>query len=240
MRLSVQLYTLRDALSSDVPGTLQRVSDIGYEYVELAGFYGHSASTWKTLLDGLGLRASGAHIPIEALEGDVDQSIADARTLDMEYVIVPYIGQERRGDYERLGRELEAIGRRVADAGLHLLYHNHDFEFQNDGLSKMYAAADPSLVKAELDLAWVKIAGYEPAEVLRAMGDRVQVVHLKDYDPAVDPQWKPAGRGVVDWDAVLAECGSVRYGVVELDAYAGNPMDAVRNSYEYFAARGLR
>jgi sugar phosphate isomerase/epimerase len=73
------------------------------------------------------------------------------------------------------------------------------------------------------------------------MGQRAPLVHLKDYDPAVDPQWVPGGNGVMDWGGILEACGEsgVRFGVIELDAYAGAPLDAVRESYRYFHGRGL-
>ena len=77
MRLSVQLYTLRDDLANSVPDTLKKVREIGLEYVELAGWYGLSASEWRTILDDLGLKASGAHVGIDQFESDQATAVAD-------------------------------------------------------------------------------------------------------------------------------------------------------------------
>jgi sugar phosphate isomerase/epimerase len=156
-------------------------------------------------------------------------------------VIVPYLGDDRRGDWAAFGRQLNGIGRPIKDAGLQLAYHNHDFEFVNNGLETLYASSDPELVKAELDVAWVAIGGGDPVQWVRNMGSRAPLIHLKDYDPSKNPQWQPGGQGLIDWTGVLAACKDTgaEFGVVELDLYAGDPLDAARMSYEFFKSKGL-
>jgi len=251
MRLSVQLYTLRDQLDQVLAGTLREVRDIGLEFVELAGFYGRSAEEWKNLLETNGLTAKSAHIGLGELEHAYDKVVQDAKTLGLEYVIVPWIGRERYdAGWDKFGQELDSIGRRLRQDGLSLAYHNHDFEFVpaqegGDGseqpLAVLYAAASSDTLKAELDLAWIKIGGGDPAAWVRKLGSRAPLVHLKDYDPSQNPQWVPGGKGIVDWDPVLAACREtgVKFGVIELDAYAGQPIDAVRESFRYFSSKGL-
>jgi sugar phosphate isomerase/epimerase len=218
MRLSLQLYTVRDHLSRDFRGTLERVREIGFEYVE-GGGGGHGAAEWRSTLDAVGLKCNGFHCPIETLEKGTESAIDDAKTLGCDFVIVPWLGVDRR---------------------LQLCYHNHDFEFP-DGLSTLYANSDPGLVKAEIDVAWVAIGGDDPVAWIQRMGSRVPLVHLKDYDPSKTPRWQPGGQGVIDWDGVLAAsrgAGS-EFGVVELDEFAGDPLEAARLSYEFFRSKGL-
>jgi sugar phosphate isomerase/epimerase len=241
MRLSVQLYTLRDALSQDLPGTLVKLRAIGLEYVELAGTYGASTDEWKRLLDQNGLKVSGSHVALDALN-DLDAVIDDAKKLGFKYVIVPWVGQDvYSAGWDAFAKRLEPIGRRLKDAGLTLAYHNHAFEFENGGLDTFYATADSELVKAQLDLAWVQIGGASPVEYIRKMAGRVPLVHLKDYDPSKTPQWRPAGEGTVDFDAVLKACDEVgvEFGSIELDESPGDALDAVRTSYEFFKSKGL-
>ncbi|HSI71731.1 MAG TPA: sugar phosphate isomerase/epimerase [Fimbriimonas sp.] len=240
MRLSLQLYTVRDHLANDFRGTLEKVREIGYEYVE-GGGGATSAEEWRSTLDSIGLKVNGFHCPIDQLEKDVTGPIQDAKTLGCRFVIVPWLGDDRRGDWAAFGRQMTEIGRKIKDAGLQLTYHNHDFEFKDNGLETLYASSDPDLVQAELDVAWVSIGGGDPVEWIRRMGKRVPLVHLKDYDPTKTPQWQPAGQGVIDWDGVLAACqgAGVEFGPVELDLYDGDPLDAARISYEFFKARGL-
>lgn len=242
MRLSVQLYTLRDPLSQDLPGTLKKVADTGLQYVEMAGLYDKSAAEWKSMLDELGLKTSGAHVGLDAINGDFEQVVSDAKTLGYNYVIVPWADPAKHeGAWDGLGHALEEAGRKLAAEGLTLAYHNHAFEFKDGGLDALYAATDPQYVKAQLDLAWVQIGGEDPAAYVRKMADRTPLVHLKDFDPDQTPQWRPAGEGVVNWDEVLNACDEigVQFGSIELDESPGDPIDAVGKSVEYFKARGL-
>ena len=241
MRLSVQLYTLRDPLAQDLEGTLAKVREIGLEYVELAGLNGRTATEWRELLEKLGLKVSGAHIGVDALRDDFEVTLHDCREIGIQTAIVPWIGPEAgEKGWDELGRSLEPIARKLDGEGLRFAYHNHAHEFEGDGLDKFYEATDPELVLAELDLAWVQIGGQDPAEYLRKLGRRAPLVHLKDYDPAQKPQWRPAGEGIVDWDAILAVCEEVgvEYGAIELDESPGDPLEAVRVSYEFFREKG--
>ena len=245
MRLSVQLYTVRDALAQDYVGTLKKLRDIGLEYVEGAGNYGGgTAEEGKALLDDLGLKVSGSHVGLDALQNDLDAVIANHKTLGCPYVIIPFLGSDDR-DYAKLAATVAPIGTRLKAEGLTLCYHNHDFEFVEvdgtTGLDLLYARTNPNLLQAELDLAWIKIGGQDPAAYIRKYATRTPLVHLKDYDPSQKPQWRPAGEGVMDWDACLAACkeANVQFGAIELDESPGDPVEAVRKSFDYFKAKGL-
>ena len=242
MRLSVQLYTVRDALTADVGATLAKLKEMGLEYVELAGPFGKSAEEWKDMLDGVGLTATGSHVGMDILRDDLDGAIATAKTIGYSYVVLPWIGKDAYADgWDVFAKSLTPYGAKLKEAGLTLAYHNHAFEFENDGLDTFYAAADPDLVKAELDLAWVQIGGADPAGYVKKMAGRVPLVHLKDYDPTKTPQWRPAGQGVVDFDAILEACAEagVEVGVIELDESPGDPLDAVKESVEFFRSKGV-
>ncbi len=245
MRLSVQLYTVRDALDQDFAGTLKKISDIGLEYVEVAGnIGGGTAEEGKKIFDDLGLKVSGSHVGLDQLTGDLDGVIAKHKTLGCPHVIIPFLGDADR-DYAKLAETVAPIGTKLKAEGLTLCYHNHDFEFAEvdgvAGLDLLYTKTNPNLLQAELDLAWVSIGGQDPAAYIRKYANRTPLVHLKDYDSTKTPRWRPAGEGVMDWDACLAaskEVG-VKFGVIELDESPGDPVEAVKTSFEYFKAKGL-
>ena len=121
--LSLQTYTLRDLASVDYVGTLKKVKEIGYGAVEVAGVGGISAAELRRELDAIGLIVSGAHVPIQALESQLDTVLADMQTLGAPYLICPWMPPERRSsadDYRALARVLNGIGERVSRAGLTL------------------------------------------------------------------------------------------------------------------------
>jgi len=62
-QIALQLYTVREHTAGDMPGTLRRLAEMGYPAVEFAGYGGLSPEDLRTLLDDLGMRAAGAHVP---------------------------------------------------------------------------------------------------------------------------------------------------------------------------------
>lgn len=242
MRLSLQLYTVRDAMASDIDGTLAAVRDTGLEYVELAGFYGKTAAEFGETLKKHDLKISGSHVGIDGLEQNFAQVVADNKALGNEWVIVPYLSEDRR-NWGEFAQTLNGLGERLAAEGLKLAYHNHDFEIRADqGLRNLVALTNPSLVSFQVDLGWVRFAGEDPAKFLLELGSRAPLVHLKDMAPSLENPHVVAGDGEIDWDSTLAACDQVGavYGAIEMDHPPTDPVADVRTCVKFFQARGLR
>jgi len=245
MRLSVQLYTLRQPLAEDFAGTLKAVKDIGFEYVELAGYNGQSAAEVKKVLDDLGLKVSGGHYGLDALE-DVETIAADSNLFHNKHVILPWIGEDKyKNGWVEFGKELEPLARAYTDRGFMFCYHNHAFEFENRGVStfdQMWAETEADVLKSQLDLGWVAVAGLDPAEYLRKLGNRVCCVHLKEFSGNKESWDAEAGKGVIDWDSVIAACNdlNIEFGAIEMDNTPDEPLVSVRRSAEFFFSKGLK
>jgi sugar phosphate isomerase/epimerase len=243
MQLSVQLYTLRNLLAVDLEGTLSSVREMGIRHVELAGLYTKTAEEWSRMLKRLELSVSGSHIGMDRLEEDLDGAIEECKALGCKFLIVPWIDVSRYGGWAAFGKALEPIGHHIADRGLLLAYHNHAFEFSLEagqtGLDAFFAAADPELVFAQIDVGWVQHAGHDPAQLIRKLGPRCKLVHLKDTTGNPEFLDVEAGRGLVDWDAVLSACldAGVLYGTIELDECPNEPLASVRMSHEFLEAK---
>jgi sugar phosphate isomerase/epimerase len=239
-QISLQLYTVREHTSRDMPATLRRLAEIGYTAVELAGYGGLSPRDLRASLDDLGLRASGAHVPLDSWETDPEAVISDMHALDCAYAVVPIIPPERRDEeaVARLAESFNRWGELCRSEGLTFSYHNHAFEFAPVGETKMWDAlirdTDPELVHLELDLYWVRYGGVDPETVLRDLGNRISLVHLKDM--AADEQRSdlPVGEGTMPWPKLLqtADDVGVKWYIAEQD----NPRDAfedVQRSLRY-------
>src|SRR5437773_8069056 len=66
----LQLYSVRDECAKDLDGTVAAVARMGYKAVEFAGYYNRDAKSLRKLLDGVGLKCCGTHIPLDTLLGD--------------------------------------------------------------------------------------------------------------------------------------------------------------------------
>jgi len=245
---SVQLYTLRDAVSKDFAGTLKKLSQIGYKAGELAG-YGDlkTAAETRKAFDANGMVVSGMHVGLDAFKKDTNAVIADAKTLGCQNVILPYIDPNTLGthaEWRTFAATCQNFGKLVTDAGLTFAYHNHDFEFrkyENEYAMDIFLQhSDPKAVKIELDLYWVSKGGLDPVAYLKQLGNRVVLVHLKDK--TADGKFAPVGTGTLDFKALTDTAAGlgVRYGVVEQDdCYGKDPFECVATSFENLKKIGV-
>lgn len=240
MRLSLQLYTIREPLAADLEGTLRAVREMGLEYVETAGFYDRSASEFASLLHLNGLKVSGMHVGLDVIQNELEELIQNAKTLGSPFVILPWLNDDQRTDYSALGRRLAEHVKPLRDACIGFAYHNHAFEFDGgqDGLAAMLDAG----IDGQFDLGWLAVAGHNPVDYLRAHAGRVPLVHLKDYSGNPESHDAEAGSGTLDFPAILSACQElgVQFGAVEMDHTPGPPLESVRRCVEHFHGLGLK
>ncbi len=252
--LAVELYTLREETARDFPGTLRQVAEAGYSGVEFAGYGSHTPAELRRVLDDLGLVAAGSHVSLAQLETRLEQVIEDVQTLGARHLACPSLPEERRrtaDDYRRIGEQLSGIGEQCKAAGLQLSYHNHAFEFmQFDGryaLDILAEAADPELLKLQLDLGWIAHAGLDVAGYLRRYSGRVPTLHFKDVsfkDVTGGPTLvdAPVGDGrlpIPELIAAAREAGTEWF-IVELDRPNEPPIVCARRSAQYLINQGVR
>jgi sugar phosphate isomerase/epimerase len=186
VKIALQLYTVRDHMEKDVAGTLKKVKEIGFDYVEPAGYFNKTAEEFKALLDEADLVAISTHYGIENLEKDLEGSIAYHKTIGTKYIAIPWMDRARApgGEkWEDTRPKLEKFAAALQEQGLQLLYHNHDFEYElvdgKPALDLMYQAL-PNMWP-EFDTCWVKYAGFDPVSYINAYKGKVPIVHLKDF-----------------------------------------------------------
>ena len=236
--IALQLWSVRDDFRRDFAGTLRVISDLGYEGVELVDWLGYGGLPPRALRGTLGelnLRAAALHADLDALESDFNRLVRACTDLGAVYLVCAWVRAERRRDreaYLAVARSLQALGTRCAEHRLCLVYHHHDFEFASFGgkraLELLLDATTPEALGLELDTYWVHRGGDDPAELLRRLGSRCPLVHLKDARADGRPEELAApgvahlateiGTGVIDFGAVLAaSADNARWHVVEQD-----------------------
>jgi sugar phosphate isomerase/epimerase len=259
-KLGVQLYTVRNQLK-ELDATLGAVKAAGFDEVE----------TLRPLLKDLppllkkhGLTAPSGHFDA-ALLLDVgeasrkglpagytlDTAIAEAKAIDMKYVVLAYLAREDRqtlDDYKRHADKMNEAGRRCKAAGLQFCYHHHSFEFvkygSETGWDVITKRCDKDLVAFEIDVFWLAASGLDPAATIRDLGSRVKLVHLKDRaagPPELDENkvlptaFKELGAGSIDMPAVLraSKAAGVAHYFVEQDQVPADPLASLKQSVAY-------
>lgn len=241
--ISVQLYTVRDALASDIPGTLARLQSIGYTNVELFGFLDH-VETYEAALSSTGISAPSAHALL--LGKDLRSIFEAARRLGVSTLIDPDIAASRwttREDIEQAAAELNAISRQAVDAGLTVGYHNHSWEVRNRFGSttalEIFADSLDDAVSLEVDTFWVEVGGVSAIDLLRVLGERVKFIHIKDgpISENADDQ-VGLGKGSIDLQGILAAAPQALR-VVELDGSRGDLFAELADSFAFLESEAV-
>ncbi len=183
MEYGLQLFSVRDIAAEDLREALRRVAELGYRYVEFAGFFDHPAADVKAWLDEYDLIVSGTHTGMAGLTAEViDETIAYHLEIGCRDIIVPGAKWGTEEDMEANIVLLNEAQKKLAAAGIRLSYHNHSPEFYPTPYGKyieeeLIARTDISF---ELDTFWLFNAGLDPVAYCEAHKDRVSFIHLKD------------------------------------------------------------
>jgi sugar phosphate isomerase/epimerase len=241
-RLGVQLYTVRGRMQQDVAATLREVAAVGYQEVETAGLFDLSPEQFRAALDAAGLVSPAGHFPIDAIRQQPEATLAVARTLGQQWIVVPWLDPAERTaeGYERLAGDLNRFGAAARDEGMRVAYHNHEFEFEplgdeRTGYDLLLDGTDPSLVDIELDLFWAVRGGRDPIALFAAHPGRFALCHVKDMrDIAGSQEMVAVGEGEIDFASIFgraADAGLEHY-FVEHDNPA-DPIASIRTSFEH-------
>ncbi len=179
----LQIYSVRDITKDDLLAALKKVAEIGYEYVEFAGFFGNSAEDVKKTLDENGLKCSGTHTGWQEVLPDViDKTIEYHKTIGNKNIIIP--GADL-STLEKISYFCDVVNNAMPileKEGITLGYHNHskEFEVMPWGSTIHSELERRTNIAFEIDTYWAFNAGCDPLQVMKRLEDRICAIHLKD------------------------------------------------------------
>ncbi|WP_297096055.1 sugar phosphate isomerase/epimerase [uncultured Draconibacterium sp.] len=251
--IGLQLYSVRDDMAKDVPGTIKAVGESGYKFVETAGYgdglmYGIDPVEFKNLCESNGLQFLGAHtgqaVPTEENWDETmawwDTCIAAHKAAGVKWIVQPWMGEIAYQSLDGLKDYCEyfnAVGEKCNAAGIRFGYHNHDQEFTTEYEGKplydwMLELTDPEKVMFQLDLYWIAEGGKNAVDYFEKYPGRFELWHIKDE--------KELGEsGKMDFASVFAERekAGAKYGVVEVERYNFEPIESCKKSMDYLKSQ---
>lgn len=242
---ALQLYSIRGPLEADLHATLQRVKAIGYDHVETAGLYGHSAAAFAAALREAGLTPISAHVAYERCVAELDAVIAECQTLGVQWAVIPWLSPEENRsaeDWKARAVAMAAFGARFREAGIPLCYHNHTHEFESlEGKTPfelILENAGPESLLVQLDVGWAHYAGADPLALLKACAGRVPMIHIKDVKMRVEgeaPVPTELGNGATRFAPIFKVAGEtgVQWLIVEQDESRRDPLESARLNAAY-------
>lgn len=275
--IGLQLYTVGSEMDADPFGTLKQVAATGYKDVELSPLAKTPPNDLRKALEDVGLKNPSGHYMLTDLTGNLNEKIDLAKQFGQEYMIitVPWIADPSRiksdpkdgqigfflatmhgltlDDWKWNAEQFNKIGEQVKKAGLHLGYHNHNFEFKSygpvTGYDELLRLTDPELVKLELDCGWMTVAGQDPVAYLHKYPDRYRLLHVKNFHKGFTPTTTlmdrnpgapvptELGRGAVDYRRIFAAAQKVPIRAVYVEQeppFTEMPaLEAIKVDYNY-------
>jgi len=226
-----QIWTIREKLRADFPGTLKMMADMGYKEVEMCSPLGYGfdelheikGPDMRKIIEDAGLKCTSSHYNFGELRDHLDNRIQWAHDLGMEQMILSSFGLPEDAsieDYRKAADELNSIGEKTKKAGIQMGFHNHHGEFEKRGDELIYDVLldqlDPDLVKMQFQVA-VENIGYKSADYFTRYPGRFISAHLSDY--LNEEESVPVGQGMVDWPAFFkaAKIGGVKNFYAEIN-----------------------
>ncbi len=244
--IALQLYTVRELAAKDYEGVVRKVAELGYVGVEPAGFPGTTVEKAAALFKSLGLEVSSAHLPMPI--GDKkNEAIEAAAKLGCKKIVSGF-GPDKFATAELIKQTCDVLNEAAANAtaaGLTFCMHNHWWEFS------LLAGSDKRVYEImlqhltpqvcfQVDTYWVKTGGADPAAVIKQLGKRAPLLHMKDGPAVKDQPMTAVGDGILDWPAITkAGAKTAEWHIVELDRCATDMMEAVAKSYAFLVGKKL-
>jgi len=255
-KIGLQLYTVRDQMKADFDGTIAKVASIGYKEVEFAGYFGRTPEQVRAVIDRNGLTSPSCHVEYAVLTDQWPSIIESSKTIGQSYIVCPWIPEEIRKQPDSWKRAIDTFnhaGEISKKSGIQFAYHNHWFEFLpvNGKLpyDMLLEQCDPDLVKMELDLCWITVAGADPLTYFNRFPGRFPLVHVKDMKklPKVSASggqdfgdslkdMTEVGSGIIDWKRILgqSEKAGIKHYIVEHDKPQA-PFESIKISCDYLS-----
>jgi sugar phosphate isomerase/epimerase len=235
MPVGFQVWTIKDKLVKDFPGTLKMVADMGYQSVEMCSPPGYESSGFgplmklkakemKQIINDAGLVCPSSHYGMDELRQHLAERIDFAKESGQTQMILSSFGLPKGAtinDWQKAADELNAMGLTAKKSGIQMGYHNHHMEFEKIGETLIYDALlsklDPAYVKMQFQVAVISI-GYKASEYFTKYPGRFISAHLADWS-STEKKQVPVGKGIVDWKEFFAtlKTGGVKNIFVEME-----------------------
>lgn len=206
--IGIQAYSLRNYFPKDIPGTLDRIQEMGITVIESESGK-LPPEEYKKLCDARGIKIPSTSGDFSDLEEDPMNVVNTAKALGAKFVMCAWIphtrGEFSKADADKAVKVFNVAGKVLKENGLTFCYHPHGYEFQPNGdgtlLDYIIENTDPEFVSFEMDVFWIQFGGGDPVSLLKKYGNRWKLMHLKDMKKGISKDL--SGGTDVEYNVVL-------------------------------------
>ncbi len=244
MKYGIQMYSLRDITNTKMDYALKSVAEMGYSFVEFAGFFGIPAEEIKAMLDHFGLYCSSTHTGWQEVANNFKATVKYHKTIGNKNIIIPGADLSSQEKIDAFVLMVKQFLPELESEGIHFHYHNHSHEFlpNNDGSLIHKQLEERTDILFQIDTYWAFAAKKDPVEMITRLKDRIRIIHLKDGDGG--HKGFSLGEGIAPVAAVRAKALELGYiMVVESESLDPDGVSEVKRCIDYLkkldAAEGI-
>lgn len=238
------LYTVRDEMDKDAEGTLDRIAETGYNWLEAASysdgkFYGRKPADFRRMVESRGMELISSHNGLD--HDNLDEVVGAASEAGLQYLVIPSLPNSWINSADALRKTADFMnraGEKCREKGMKLGFHNHTVEFEPvDGQIPMdvfLENTDAGLVTFQLDLAWITKSGNDPLVYFEKYPGRFELWHVKDL--SAEEEDATLGEGTMDFEPIFAAAGTagMKYFFIEQDhCRTHTPLESIKISRNY-------
>ena len=240
--IGLELYSVRNLIPKDFPGTIEAIGKMGYQGVEFAGYHGwdRKPKELRKLLDDNGLKCCGTHTHLDTLLGDNLKKTAELhQTLGNKFLICPSLSSQTGAGWIDLAHTFNDIADRAKEYGMLVGYHSHGGDFNKYGGKtswEIFFDNTHRQVVHQLDTGNTLQGGGDPLALIKKYPGRTKTTHIKEFG---GPANAALGEGTIDWKTMLdayESVGGTEWYIVEYEHE--NPMAVVKKSLDYLHSLG--
>ena len=241
--VGTQLWCVRKQLVTEIPGTLESLSAIGFEAVELENAFGKSGAEWRKYLDAARLKACGFHHRLDELQGEklaatleFNQEVGNRNLIVRSFPPDVY----KSGDLlKKTADSVNEVADKVRPHKMRVGYHNHTTDFNRiDGEYwwNLFADRTSKDVILQMDTGNAsEMEGVTIVDLIRRNAGRTISMHVKPFSKKNPDAY--LGADELDWPAILKaseSIGGVEWYIIEYERENVPPLESLKANFESF------
>jgi sugar phosphate isomerase/epimerase len=241
--IGTQLWCVRKQLATDIPGTLNALSAIGYNGVELENAFGKPGPEWRKHLDAARLKACGFHHTLGELQGEkLAATVEFNQAIGNGNLIIRSLAPDVYKSGDLLKKTADAVNEAAEKVKPHKMrvgYHNHTSDFNRiDGEYwwNLFADLTGKDVILQLDTGNASaLPGVPLANLIRRNAGRTVLMHVKPYSTKNPDAY--LGADELDWPGIMTASetvGGLEWYIIEYEREGVPPLESLKANLESF------
>ena len=237
--VGLEMFSVRDQLKADLPGTVKAVAKIGYQDLEFFSPYFEwtpaQAKDVRKVMDDAGIRCVSTHNGTKSFSPEgLGHAIELNQILGSKMIIMASAGKVIDAEgWKGVAERLSAASEKLKGVGMRSGFHNHQFEFMplptGEKPIEILAKYTPKEVVLQMDVGTVLFAKQDPVAWIKANPGRIVSMHLKDWSSDPGKGFEVMfGDGSAPWKKIFEaaeEVGGVESYLIEQEGGSVPPME---------------